>query len=219
MGAALRASKSEVRMPERLSGRRHTAILLVQKRHPVPLAQRESSLRYTSKNVFSMPTRSRSLSAVFNETEKKLLRDTWRLVTPIGDTAAELFYKRLFELRPVYRDLFPTDMDGQKRKLIATLAFAVKTVDWPLEDWQAEVDRDNDLLLVVLALGRRHRLLYRVPEDAFPVVGESLIWTLDMGLGQAFTPAAKAAWVKLYGMLSAIMLMGFKAPAEAGQTA
>ncbi len=147
---------------------------------------------------------------MFNESEKQLLRDTWRLVQPISDTAADLFYKKLFELRPSYRTLFPQDMAGQKRKLMVTLAFAVKSLDWPLESWREDVPESNDLFLVVLALGRRHRLLYKVPEDSFPVVGEALLWTLDMGLGQAFTPTAHATWAKLYKLLSSMMLMGFK---------
>jgi hemoglobin-like flavoprotein len=157
---------------------------------------------------------------MFSESEKQLLRDTWRLVLPISDTASDLFYKKLFELKPAYRALFPDDMLGQKRKLMATLAFAVKSLDWPLESWSEDVPEANDLFLVVLALGRRHRLLYKVPEDSFPVVGEALLWTLDMGLGQAFTPSARATLAKLYSVLSSMMVMGFKMqPAEPARAA
>jgi hypothetical protein len=36
---------------------------------------------------------------VLNDAEKKLIQNSWRLVVPIKDTAADLFYRRLFELR------------------------------------------------------------------------------------------------------------------------
>jgi len=41
--------------------------------------------------------------------------------------------------------------------------------------------------MVISALGRRHRDIYKVPDDAYPPVGEALLWTLDYGLGEAFT--------------------------------
>lgn len=145
---------------------------------------------------------------MLTEQDKKILRDTWRLVVPIMETAADLFYRRLFELQPAYRALFSEDMAAQKRKLMATLAFVVKSADWPMEAWADDVPRDDDLFLVVLALGRRHALLYKVPADAYPVVGQALIWTLDMGLGEAFTAEARATWTKLYGLLSSVMRMG-----------
>lgn len=145
---------------------------------------------------------------MLTDEEKKILRETWRLVTPIMDTAGDLFYRRLFELQPGYRQLFSDDMPAQKRKLMSMLAFVVRTSDWAQDAWAEDVSRDDDLFLVVLALGRRHALLYKVPEEAFPVVGEALLWTLNMGLGQAFTAEARAAWAKLYALLSATMLMG-----------
>ena len=40
---------------------------------------------------------------MLDDQQKVLLRDSWRMVVPIAETAADLFYKRLFELRPDYR--------------------------------------------------------------------------------------------------------------------
>ena len=75
-----------------------------------------------------------------------------------GYTAGDLFYRRLFELEPSYRKLFSEDMTAQKRKLMSMLSFAVHTADWSEEKWSQEVTTDDDLFLVVLALGRRHAL-------------------------------------------------------------
>jgi hemoglobin-like flavoprotein len=145
---------------------------------------------------------------VLNDAEKKLILNSWRLVIPIQDTAADLFYRRLFELAPSYQPLFKTDLDAQKRKLIAMLAFVVKSLDWPDSAWRDSVAEEDDLFLVVLALGRRHSELYDVPDAAYATVGEALLWTLDYGLGKEFTAPVRAAWTKLYGLVSTAMKMG-----------
>ncbi|HSV50529.1 MAG TPA: hypothetical protein VLJ57_00330, partial [Burkholderiaceae bacterium] len=90
---------------------------------------------------------------MLTDAEKKILKDTWRLVVPIMETASDLFYRRLFELQPRYRELFPPDMTAQKRKLMVTLAFVVKSADWAAESWADDVAQSDDLFLVVLALG------------------------------------------------------------------
>ena len=145
---------------------------------------------------------------MLNDAEKKLILNSWRLVVPIKDTAADLFYRRLFELRPAYQQLFKSDLATQKRKLIAMLAFIVKSLDWPDAAWRDNVAEEDDLFLVVLALGRRHSELYAVPDAAYAAVGEALLWTLDYGLGKEFTPPVRAAWTKIYGLVATAMKMG-----------
>jgi hemoglobin-like flavoprotein len=142
---------------------------------------------------------------VLTEDQKRALRRSWRLLEPLGETVSELFYRRLFEIRPDLRPLFPQDMASQKRKLLLMLVFIVKSMDWPLEEWASEVDPESDLFLVVLALGRRHSHLYQVTDEHYGPVGEALIWTLEQGLGQAFEGATKAAWIQVYQFLSTAM--------------
>jgi hypothetical protein len=113
---------------------------------------------------------------VLNDAEKKLILNSWRLVIPIQDTAADLFYRRLFELQPSYQGLFKSDLATQKRKLIAMLGFVVQSLDWPDAAWRDTVAEEDDLFLVVLALGRRHSELYSVPDAAYASVGEALLW-------------------------------------------
>jgi hemoglobin-like flavoprotein len=144
---------------------------------------------------------------VFSDTEKNAIRRSWRLAIPIADTVADLFYRRLFELAPEYRGLFPEDMSGQKKKLIRMLAFIVKSMEWSDEQWADAINPEEDLMLVVLALGRRHTQLYRVPKEAYAVVGEALMWTLEQGLGDALDPKTRAAWALLYELLSKTMMM------------
>jgi hemoglobin-like flavoprotein len=142
---------------------------------------------------------------MLTDQHKHAIKGSWRLVTPILDTAVELFYRRLFELRPDLRTMFPADMAGQHKKLAATLGFVVKSLDWPLEEWAVDQDPETDLFLVVLALGRRHRYLYSVADEHYDPVGAALMWALDQGLGQAFTTQTREAWSKAYQLLSTTM--------------
>jgi hemoglobin-like flavoprotein len=157
---------------------------------------------------------------LFSDSEKEIVFRSWRLVVPIAETAADLFYRRLFELKPEYRPLFGEDMTAQKRKLVRMLAFIVRSLEWREEQWKDDVDPAEDLLLVVLALGRRHRDLSEIPADSYGAVGEALVWTLEQCLGDAFTPATREVWIKLYTLLASTMQMGSTAifPTDVGAT-
>ena len=147
---------------------------------------------------------------LLNSDEKNMIVGSYRLVVPVWETVADLFYGRLFEDQPQYRQLFPEDMTGQKRKLMTMLAFITRSLDWTEEQWKEDVAPQEDLFLVVLALGRRHHVLYKIPDDSYGSVGGALLWALDQGLGQAFTPEIRVAWSKLYSSLSTTMQMGAK---------
>lgn len=145
---------------------------------------------------------------MITEADKAAIVRSWRLVIPVGDTVADLFYRRLFELRPEYRSLFTDDMKAQKRKLLQMLAFIVKSLSWAEAAWKEEVAPDEDLMLVVLALGRRHKDIYHIPDESYAVVGEALIWTFDYGLGEAFTEDIRKAWLLVYTLVAKTMRMG-----------
>lgn len=150
---------------------------------------------------------------MITEAHKEHIRRTWKLVIPIGETAADLFYRRLFELKPEYRALFPEDLQGQKGKLLRMLAFIVKALDFPESAWRETVPESEDLMLVLLALGRRHKDLYKVPRESYDTVGEALLWTLDYGLGEAFSPEVKDAWTAVYKTVATAMILSSTAVA------
>jgi hemoglobin-like flavoprotein len=115
-------------------------------------------------------------------------------VVPIADTAASLFYTRLFELDPELQHLFAsTDMQGQGKKLMHVLSLVV-----------AGLDNSEQLLPAVAQLGERH-VHYGVREAHYETVGTALLWTLGQGLGEAFTPAVREAWRETYTLLSSVM--------------
>ena len=57
----------------------------------------------------------------------------------------------------------------------------------------------------VKALAGRH-VAYGVEEAHYATVGAALIWTLEAGLGAAFTPALREAWTAAYTLLATVMI-------------
>jgi truncated hemoglobin YjbI len=57
-------------------------------------------------------------------TDVALVRASFAKVLPIKDTAADLFYDRLFEIAPQLRPMFPKNLKEQKAKLMAMIAAA-----------------------------------------------------------------------------------------------
>ena len=123
----------------------------------------------------------------------ELVQSSWEKVKPISEKAAELFYGKLFELNPGFKALFPNDMVEQGRKLMAMINTAVNS----LKNLEAVVP-------AVEEMGKRH-VKYGVEDEDYDVVGEALLWTLEAGLGDAFTDDVKAAWTETYVVLSTTM--------------
>ena len=123
----------------------------------------------------------------------ELVQSSFDKVLPIADVAADLFYKRLFELDPSLRRLFRGDMRQQGRKLLDTLRLVVTNL--------GHLDR---IIPGVRALGERH-VAYGVEPRHYDTVGAALLWTLDQGLGPAFTCDVAAAWTAAYTLLAGAM--------------
>jgi len=92
------------------------------------------------------------------------------------------------------KSMFPVDMTEQRKKLMATLAVVVNG----LGDLQS-------ILPAASALAIRH-VSYGARAEHYPVVGAALLWTLEKGLGEAWTPDVAAAWSAAYGTLSGFMI-------------
>lgn len=125
--------------------------------------------------------------------EKEIVQRTFEKLVPIADQAAALFYGRLFEMDPSLRPLFKTDLRVQGQKLMQMIAFCVKGLD-----------ALDELVPAVQGLGRRHAG-YGVTPAHYDTVGGALLWTLEKGLGAAFTPDVKAAWTTVYILLATTM--------------
>ena len=133
--------------------------------------------------------------------QRLLVKETWKKVVPIADTAAHLFYDRLFDVDPKTRALFEaTNFVEQRRKLIQVLASVVRGID----------DLEG-LLPTLRALGQRHTR-YRIEDRHYDTVGDVLLWALEQGLGSAWTPQAKVAWSEAYAIVANVMRSGADGP-------
>ena len=130
---------------------------------------------------------------MLTDTQIALVQKSFAVIAPIADDAAVLFYQRLFELDPSLKSMFKGDMTDQRRKLMQMLTAAVKGLQ--------RLDR---LVPVVEDLGRRH-VGYGVTDQHYETVGTALLWTLEKGLGRAFTPEVREAWATVYGLLANTM--------------
>ncbi len=128
------------------------------------------------------------------QAQKELVQSTFAKIEPIAEAAAELFYNKLFELDPALKPLFKGNMKEQGKKLMATLKVVVAALD----------DLDK-LVPAVKILGQRHKS-YGVQAAHYATVAEALLWTLEQGLEEAFTPEVKQAWTNVYTLLAETMI-------------
>lgn len=125
--------------------------------------------------------------------EMHLVRSSWKSVRPISTQAAEIFYRRLFEIAPELKPLFRGDMHMQGQRLMNMVDTAV-----------AGLERWDEFVPALQALGKRHAG-YGVKDADFDQVAAALLWTLEKGLGDAFTHEIRRAWISTYTLLADTM--------------
>src|SRR6202790_4164043 len=97
----------------------------------------------------------------------KLVQESFAKVAPISETAAMLFYDRLFEVAPQVKAMFPADMTEQRKKLMATLAFVVNGLG-----------NLESILPAASALATRH-VNYGARKETCPGVGGARVGALE----------------------------------------
>src|SRR5260370_2218169 len=101
-----------------------------------------------------------------------------------------ILYDRLFQLDQSLRRMFRTPKPEQARKLAHVLTVVVKGLSRP-----------EQILPAVEELGRRHST-YGVRPEHYATVATALLWTLQTGLGEAFTAEVRHAWTSAYSLPS-----------------
>jgi len=124
----------------------------------------------------------------------RLVQESFSRIEPMAPQVADLLYRRLFEIAPHLRALFPADLADQKDKLVTMLALAI-----------LNLHRIEEIVPAVRELAWRH-VTYGVTENDYKPVGEALIWTLEQTLRGQFTPAVRGAWLAAYKLLSGVMI-------------
>jgi hemoglobin-like flavoprotein len=125
--------------------------------------------------------------------EVDLVQRTWRAVLPVGDTAAEFFYGKLFSLDPSVQSLFHDDAREQGRNLTAMISVVV-----------GSLSRPERIQLAVRQLGQRHAS-YGVKPQHYELARIALLWMLEQVLEEAFTPPVRAAWASVYDLFATTM--------------
>ena len=123
----------------------------------------------------------------------ELVQSSFKKVEPIATEAGNMFYGRLFEIAPQVRPMFSDDIAEQRDKLLKMLSTAVNNLH------QVE-----QIIPAVRDLGRRH-VDYGVKDEHYDTVGSALLWTLEQGLKDEFTPEVKDAWTETYTTLATVM--------------
>lgn len=123
----------------------------------------------------------------------QLVKESWDLIEPIAPQAATLFYANLFKLDPSLRRLFTGDMAEQGDRLMKMIGMAVNLLGQP-----------QVLLPALQGLGRSHAG-YGVRDEHYDTVGTAFLSTLQQGLGVAFTPEVREAWIDVYGVMARTM--------------
>ena len=130
-----------------------------------------------------------------------LVQNSWRLLRNLDpQLIGDLFYSKLFLDHPEVRSMFPKDMTGQHQKLIGKFNVVV-----------ARLDHLDALQEDLMALARRH-VGYEVLPQQYAYVGAALLWALERGLNDDWTPAVAEAWQTCYAVLSSTMLQAVATP-------
>ncbi len=128
-------------------------------------------------------------------TQILLVQNSWRLLRDLDpQLVGSLFYSKLFFDHYELRRLFPADMTEQNEKLISKFNLTI-----------ARLDHLQDLLPEIAALAQRHTT-YGVKPEHYAAVGAALLWTLERGLGDDWTPNVAKAWQACYEKLSTVMI-------------
>jgi nitric oxide dioxygenase len=151
---------------------------------------------------------------MLSDAEKKAIRDTWQLVLPVAETAADLFYRRLAEQNPALKPASQDQLSAQRKEFVTTFSFVARGLCWDASEWRNDAPDDDDLFLAMVALGQRGTRLARLFEEHYSTTGETLLWTLTYALGKRFDAKARAAWTRLYTLLANAARLGRLASLE-----
>ncbi len=128
--------------------------------------------------------------------QKRLVTESLTTLKPVADLLGDIFYSRLFEMDPMLKYLFPSDMNHQGEKLIAAVNQAAACFDG-METLESTMQE----------FGLRHAG-YGVKDYHYDTAEQALLWTVRVGMGAAFTVDVRHAWVSFYGEMAAAMKRG-----------
>ncbi|CAN5815642.1 globin family protein [soil metagenome] len=124
-----------------------------------------------------------------------MVKQSWKSFRNVdAHVIGDLFYSKLFFDNPRLRKMFPKTMDAQYQKLIDMLCAIVYRLD------------DLDVLAKDIETMAVRHSGYGVKPDHYRLVGNTLLWTLEKGLGAEWNKNVQAAWHACYAMVAEMMI-------------
>lgn len=123
-----------------------------------------------------------------------LIKQSVALLAPKGTEITEYFYNYMFEHYPQVRPMFPKEMGPQAKRLLDSIVYIA-----------THVDNTEALVPYLQKLGIGHNKYNTQPEH-YPIVGASLLKTLEHFAGPAWTPELAQSWTEAYGVASSVMI-------------
>lgn len=136
---------------------------------------------------------------MLSEEQVRHIRRTWKIANEQSEAFAAKFYDILFHQAPSLRPLFPKELDGQRRKLVAALGMVVGSLG------------DESTRASLMALGRRH-VGYGAKPEHYPVACQAMLWALREACGEAWDKDSDDAWEVALDLVSRAMLEGAGEP-------
>src|SRR5436305_13679339 len=131
----------------------------------------------------------------------QILKESWTLVEEQQDKVAATFYARMCVSNPQLRDMFPIQMDVQRRRLLGAIVSTIQNFDDP--------DRVDEYLR---SLGRDHRK-FHVERQHYAQVKSALLGALREFGGDRWTIQYDQAWSDIYDVIASTMIAGAEADA------
>lgn len=131
---------------------------------------------------------------MLTESQIALIKNSWKAFRNMDPVlVGDVFYSKLFLEYPQVKSLFHISKAEQSKKLIDMLNVIV-----------GRLDKLDELSDDIRNLGQRH-VQYGVKPHHYKAVGESLLWTLQQGLGIDWTPELHEAWQTCFNLLASAM--------------
>ncbi|XP_028840140.1 neuroglobin [Denticeps clupeoides] len=143
--------------------------------------------------------------------DKELIRGSWESLGRNKVPHGIIMFTRLFELDPALLSLFHYSTNcGSTNECLSSPEFLehVSKVMLVVDAAVSHLDDLHTLEDFLLNLGRKHQAV-GVNTQSFALVGESLLYMLQRGLGSAYTAPLHQAWLNMYSIVVAAMSRGW----------
>lgn len=126
-----------------------------------------------------------------------VIRDSFANIAPKAPFVMNQFYKNLFQMYPLSRELFQsTDMEKQKKQLTNALVFVVQNLE-----------NTETLMPALKDMGRRHAG-YGVKEEHYNWVGSAMMKTLADYFESFWNDELKTNWEEALKFIARAMIEG-----------